>query len=34
MSGKKTLVTVWMQAYVDDIHKKDKRNMQGALNRF
>jgi len=32
--GKKTIVTVWMQSYVDGYTKKDKRNMQGALNRF
>jgi len=33
-AGKKTLITIWMQAYVDGYSKKDKRNMQGALNRF
>lgn len=33
-AGKKTLITVWMQAYVDNYSKLDKRNMQGALNRF
>jgi len=33
-SGKKTIVTTWMQSYVDAYNKKDKRNMQGALNRF
>ncbi len=33
-SGKKTMVAVWMQTYVDGYSKKDKRNMQGALNRF
>ena len=33
-SGKKTVVTEWMQAYVDSYKKKDKRNMQGALNKF
>ena len=32
--GKKTLVVVWMQSFVDKYTKKDKRNMQGALNRF
>jgi integrase/recombinase XerD len=32
--GRKTLVLEWMQAYVDAYCKKDKRNMQGALNRF
>ena len=33
-SGKKTIITDWMQSYVNDYKKKDKRNMQGALNRF
>ena len=33
-AGKKTIITVWMQNYVDNYTKKDKRNMQGALNRF
>ena len=33
-AGKKTLVTVWMQSFVDSYTKKDKRNMQGVLNRF
>lgn len=33
-SGKKTIITVWMQSFVDGYTKKDKRNMQGALNRF
>jgi integrase/recombinase XerD len=33
-AGKKTIVTIWMQNYVDSYTKKDKRNMQGALNRF
>ncbi len=33
-AGKKTIITVWMQSYVDSYTKKDKRNMQGALNRF
>jgi site-specific recombinase XerD len=33
-AGKKTIITVWMQNYVDSYSKKDKRNMQGALNRF
>jgi site-specific recombinase XerD len=32
--GKKTIVIEWMQGYVDTYKKKDKRNMQGALNRF
>ncbi|MEI8054150.1 MAG: site-specific integrase [Bacteroidota bacterium] len=33
-AAKKTIVTVWMQSYVDSYTKKDKRNMQGVLNRF
>ena len=33
-AGKKTIITVWMQSFVDSYSKKDKRNMQGALNRF
>ncbi len=33
-AGKKTVITAWMQNYVDSYTKKDKRNMQGALNRF
>jgi len=33
-TGKKTIITVWMQSFVDGYSKKDKRNMQGALNRF
>lgn len=33
-TGKTTLVTEWMQSFVDGYEKKDKRNMQGALNRF
>jgi integrase len=32
--GKKAIVTVWMQNYVAGYTKKDKRNMQGVLNRF
>jgi integrase/recombinase XerD len=32
--GKKTIVVEWMQSYVDAYKKQDKRNMQGALNRF
>lgn len=31
---KNTLLIEWMQAYVSAYQKKDKRNMQGALNRF
>lgn len=33
-AGKKTIITAWMQSYVNGYTKKDKRNMQGALNRF
>lgn len=33
-AGKRTIITTWMQSYVDGYTKKDKRNMQGALNRF
>lgn len=33
-AGRNSIVTVWMQSYVDEYTKKDKRNMQGALNRF
>lgn len=32
--GKKTIVTVWMQSYVDSYSKKDKRSMQSVLNKF
>lgn len=28
-SGKKTDVVIWMQAYIDEYTKMDKRNMQG-----
>lgn len=33
-TGKKTIVTEWMQSFIDTYKKKDKRNLQGALNRF
>lgn len=33
-TGKKTIIADWMQSFVDGYKKKDKRNMQGALNRF
>jgi integrase/recombinase XerD len=33
-AGKKTKITAWMESYVDGYMKKDKRNVQGALNRF
>jgi integrase/recombinase XerD len=33
-ADKKTIITVWMQTYIDAYTKKDKRNMQGVLNRF
>ncbi len=32
--GRKTIVADWMQNYVSKYFKKDKRNMQGSLNRF
>ncbi len=32
--GRKTIVTFWMQSYVDNYNKKDKRNMQSVLNKF
>jgi integrase len=32
--NKNIRVTTWMQTYVDAYTKKDKRNMQGVLNRF
>lgn len=33
-TGKKTLVTEWMQSFINNYKKKDIRTMQGALNRF
>lgn len=33
-AGRKTVVTDWMQHYVDRYKKKDIRNMQGVLKRF
>lgn len=33
-SGKKTIVTAWMQTYVDNYKKKDIRMMQAATDRF
>ena len=33
-AGKKTIITEWMQTYIDKYTKKDKRNMQGAQHRF
>lgn len=33
-AGKNTVVTPWMQNSADVYTKKDKRNVQGALNRF
>lgn len=33
-NGKHTVISTWMQTYIDKYKKKDKRNMQGALNRF
>src|SRR5689334_12372506 len=32
-TGKKTIVADWLESYVENYKKKDKRNMQGALNR-
>ncbi len=33
-AGKKTIVTAWMQSYINVYTKKDKRNLQGVLNHF
>ncbi len=33
-TGRKTLVVEWMQSFINSYKKKDKRNMQGALNNF
>ncbi len=33
-SGKKTKAVEWMQKFIDGYKLKDKRNLQGALNRF
>jgi integrase/recombinase XerD len=33
-AGKKTIIVTWLQSYIDGYTKKDKRNMQGAANRF
>lgn len=33
-SGKKVIVIDWIQNYIDNYSKSDKRNIQGALNRF
>jgi integrase len=33
-AGRKTIVVDWMQNYVDNYKKKDKRNMAGALKKF
>lgn len=33
-AGKKTVVTTWMQTYVDNYTKADKRTVQSVLNRF
>ncbi len=33
-AGKYTIITAWMQSHVDAYTKKDKRTMQGVLNRF
>ncbi len=34
LKGNKVVVLDWLESYVDRYNKKDKRNMQGALNRF
>src|SRR5665647_540212 len=33
-AGRKTIITAWMQNYVDHYKKKDVRMMQAALDRF
>jgi integrase/recombinase XerD len=33
-NGKKTVIADWMQSFIDAYKLKDKRNLQGALNRF
>jgi integrase/recombinase XerD len=33
-AGRHTIITAWMQTHVDGYTKKDKRTIQGALNRF
>ncbi len=33
-AGKKTIISVWMQNYVDNYKKKDVRMMQAAIGRF
>jgi integrase/recombinase XerD len=33
-TGKNTVITVWMQSYVNTYSKKDKRSMQSVLNKF
>lgn len=33
-AGKNTIVTVWMQAYIDNYTKKDNRIVQSVINRF
>lgn len=33
-SGKNVIVIDWIQSYIDKYSKSDKRNIQGALNRF
>lgn len=32
--GKKTIITIWMQSFVDSYTKKDKRTLQSVLNKF
>jgi integrase/recombinase XerD len=33
-TGKRVIIAAWMQKFIDGYTKKDKRNLQGALNRF
>jgi len=33
-TGMKTIMVEWMQSFIDTYKKKDKRNLQGVLNRF
>jgi len=33
-AGKKTEIAKWMQSYIDVYNKKDRRSLQGVLNRF
>jgi integrase/recombinase XerD len=33
-AGKNTVITIWMQSYIDNYTKKDVRTLQSVLNRF